>query len=181
MGRHRKPPRIKIPPASATAVPAIAGVAATVCMSSAAPAEAAVTRPPVLALTQQSTSAWTPGAFLARENALAAAHRTPLSYRVRPGDTLSSIAAHVYHNRADWPVIYWRNHRQIRWANQIKAGQVLHIPAKPARAPHAPSRLGPPAPAPSAASSGAGAAPVRGHQLRRNVSRRRLRRLCRRP
>jgi len=122
-----------------------------------------VTQPPVLAMTQQSTSAWTPGAFLARENGLAAADRTPLSYRVRPGDTLSSIAAHVYRNRADWPVIYWRNHRQIRWANQINAGQVLHIPAKPARVPHAPTRLGPPAPAPApspAPSSGAGTTPV---------------------
>jgi LysM repeat protein len=131
--------------------------------SPAAPAEAAVTRPPVLSLTQQSTTAWTPGAFLARETAIAAADRTPQSYRVQPGDTLSSIAAHVYHSRSDWPVIYWRNHRQIRWANQISAGQVLDIPAKPARTPHAPSRLGPPAPAPApapAAASGTGTTPV---------------------
>jgi hypothetical protein len=131
--------------------------------SPAAPAEAAVTHPPALSLTQQSTTAWTPGAFLAREDAIAAADRTPLSYRVRPGDTLSSIAAHVYHNRSDWPVIYWRNHRQIRWANQINAGQVLRIPAKPAHAPNAPARLAPPAPAPApapAASSGGGSAPT---------------------
>ena len=80
-----------------------------------------------------------------------------LSYRVRPGDTLSSIAAHVYHDRSYWPVIYWRNHRQIRWANQISAGQVLHIPAKPARCTgRCQSRLAPPAPAPAPAPAAAG-------------------------
>ena len=149
MGRHSKPARIRLPQGAATAAPAIAGVAVTFCMSSpAAPAEAAVTQPPVLAMTQQN-AAFTPHAVLARRRA--AASRAPSSYRVRAGDSLSSIAQRVYHDRSYWPVIYWRNHRQIRWANQISAGQVLHIPAKPARAPAAPGRLGPPpAPAPQA-------------------------------
>jgi len=68
----------------------------------------------------------------------------PRSYRIRPGDSLSSIAGHFYHDRADWPVLYWRNRREIRWADDIFAGQVLHIPAKPARIPPAPSALRPP-------------------------------------
>jgi hypothetical protein len=162
LGRHRKPPRINLPQAAATAAPAIAGVAATVCLSSSAsPAEAAVTRPPVLAMTQQSTTAWTPHAAVAQ---LASAARTPAAYRVRPGDSLSSIAARVYHDRSYWPVIYWRNHRQIRWANQISAGQILHIPAKPARVPVAPGQLAPPppvpAPAPAAAAGGGSTEPA---------------------
>jgi hypothetical protein len=158
LGRHRKPPRIKLTQAAATAAPTIAGVAATVCLSSSAsPAEAAVTQPPVLAMTQQSTNAMTPHPALARRRA--AAVRTPVSYRVRPGDSLSSIAARVYHDRSYWPVIYWRNHRQIRWANQISAGQVLRLPAKPARVPSGPAQLAPPLPALVAApaTSGGGA------------------------
>lgn len=66
-----------------------------------------------------------------------------LSYTVRPGDTLSSIAAHLYNDPAAWPVLYWANHRQIRWADDITAGQVLLVPAKPAKIPAAPGQLGP--------------------------------------
>jgi len=29
------------------------------------------------------------------------------TYKVRPGDSLSSIAARLYHDRAAWPVLYW--------------------------------------------------------------------------
>jgi LysM repeat protein len=77
----------------------------------------------------------------------------PATYKVREGDSLSSIALRLYHNRSDWPALYLRNHRHIRWADDIYAGQVLRVPAKPAHIPAAPSALQPqPAPqAPSAA------------------------------
>src|SRR3984957_13540200 len=151
LGRHRKPARISIPNAAAVAAPAIAGVAATatVCISAGtAPAQAAVTRPPEVMMTQHAAVALAPAGRHAR-----AVNRIPATYRVRPGDTLSSIAARVYGDSSYWPVIFWRNHRQIQWANEINAGQVLHIPAKPATAPGAPAQLAPPAPAPAPAAA----------------------------
>jgi LysM repeat protein len=77
----------------------------------------------------------------------------PTRYTVRPGDSLSSIAGRLYHTPAAWPVLYWANLSQIRWANVVTAGQVLHVPAKPARIPSPPAQLGPPAPRPTPASA----------------------------
>jgi LysM repeat protein len=80
----------------------------------------------------------------------------PAKYTVKSGDSLSAIAGRVYKNTAYWPVLYWANHGQIRYANVIEVGQVLAVPAKPAHIPGAPSVLGPtppPAPAPVAATS----------------------------
>jgi LysM repeat protein len=79
-----------------------------------------------------------------------------VKYTVRPGDTLSTIAGRVYHNPDAWPVLYWANHSQIRWANMISAGQVLKVPAKPAKIPSAPGEFGPaatPAAAPAEATA----------------------------
>lgn len=157
MGRHRKQSRIWLPQGAAAAAPAIAGVAVTFCMSSQAPsAEAAVTRPPALATAYGSAGTWMPHAAIVRRRGTA--QQTPRWYRVRAGDSLSSIAAHVYHDRADWTAIYWRNHRQIRWADEIRAGQVLRIPARPARPPAPPRQLDAPALAPLAGGSSAAAA-----------------------
>jgi LysM repeat protein len=72
-----------------------------------------------------------------------------VKYTVRSGDSLSAIAGRVYHNPDAWPVLYWANHSQIRWANVINAGQVLKVPAKPAKIPSAPAQLGPAAPVPT--------------------------------
>lgn len=127
--------------------------------SQASPADAATApvRPAaVLATAQQNAAAslldaWKPDTAVARRPVVT--HRSPATYRVRPGDSLSSIAERVYHDRSYWPVIYWRNHRQIRWANEINAGQVLQIPAKPAHAPAAPGQLAPPLPAPAPAAT----------------------------
>jgi LysM repeat protein len=84
----------------------------------------------------------------------------PTTYKVRPGDSLSSIASRLYHDRAAWTVLYWRNRKDIRWADDIYAGEVLHVPAKPARIPRAPRDLERTAPAaPSLPSSGAAAVP----------------------
>jgi len=85
---------------------------------------------------------------------LKTAQKPPAKYTVRAGDSLSAIARKLYNNPDAWPVLYWANHRQIRWANNISEGQVLTVPAKPAKIPAAPSQLGPasvPAPASAAA------------------------------
>jgi soluble lytic murein transglycosylase-like protein len=78
-------------------------------------------------------------------------HRAPAAkYVVKSGDTLASIAQHLYHSSDYWTVLYWANHGQIRYANEIQAGQRLTVPAKPAKIPGAPQTLAP-APAPSPA------------------------------
>ena len=174
LGCHRKPTRIQI--ARRSAVPALAGVAAVVCMSqpqafasTSAGDAAAAPAAPQSAVTAQAhqhtaslaelTSATTvPAAFRRTETETVAAARgkhaaesTETSYTVRSGDSLSAIAGHVYSNPDAWPVLYWANHSQIRWADIIEPGQVLRVPAKPARIPAAPSSLAPAAPAPVAA------------------------------
>jgi LysM repeat protein len=70
-----------------------------------------------------------------------AATSLPRWYTVQPGDSLSSIAQRFYNNSAAWPVLYWRNHDHIRWADDISAGQVLRIPAEPGEIPAPPSEL----------------------------------------
>jgi hypothetical protein len=74
------------------------------------------------------------------------------SYTVRSGDSLSKIAGKVYHKQNAWPVLYWANRDKVHWANVLGEGQVLKVPALPAKIPAAPSQLGPaPAPAPATA------------------------------
>ena len=69
---------------------------------------------------------------------------------MRSGDSLSAIAGKVYHKQNAWPVLYWANRDKVHWANMLGEGQVLKVPALPAKIPAAPSQLGP-APAPAAA------------------------------
>ena len=74
----------------------------------------------------------------------------PATYTVKPGDTLSAIAERLYKSPDYWPALYWANHAAVRYANDIEVGQVLKVPAKPAKIPAAPSALAPaPAPAPA--------------------------------
>jgi LysM repeat protein len=80
------------------------------------------------------------------------------TYTVRSGDTLSTIAKHVYNDQAAWPVIYYANRKQITDANEITAGQVLKIPAKPAHLPKAPAAFGPAAVVTTASSASSGSA-----------------------
>ena len=60
----------------------------------------------------------------------AAAHHGPGSYTVRPGDTLSAIAARAYGSAADWPAVWWANRRQVANPDLIAAGQRLRLPAR---------------------------------------------------
>jgi LysM repeat protein len=83
-------------------------------------------------------------------------HRTlPASYVVKSGDTLASIAQQLYRSSDYWTALYWANHSKIKYANEIQAGQVLAVPAKPAKIPSAPKALAAaPAPATSTSSYG---------------------------
>jgi LysM repeat protein len=88
-------------------------------------------------------------------------HRTQSAkYTVKSGDTLASIAQHLYASADYWPVLYWANHAAIPDASQITAGQVLTVPNKPAKIPSAPHELAPAAPAAATASSGQGYSPA---------------------
>ena len=71
-------------------------------------------------------------------------HRTlSAEYVVQSGDTLASIAAHLYHSSDYWPTLYSANQGKITYADEIQAGVVLAVPAKPAKIPSAPGALVP--------------------------------------
>ncbi len=57
------------------------------------------------------------------------AHQVPASYTVQQGDTLSTIAVHVYGSAADWPAVWWANRHQLPDPDVIAAGQRLQLPA----------------------------------------------------
>jgi Transglycosylase-like domain/LysM domain len=83
-------------------------------------------------------------------------HRTlPAKYAVKSGDTLASIAKHLYYSADYWPVLYQANHSKIQYSNEIAVGQVLAVPAKPAKIPSAPKVItSSPVPTTSTASYG---------------------------
>jgi len=146
-------------------VPALAGMAAAVCLAPQAQADpapdhaaqpAAATRTATIAdaLSQRGISSAELFAAVRQTNANPA---RPARYTVRSGDSLSAIAGKVYHKQNAWTVLYWANRGTIHWANMIGEGQVLKVPALPAKIPAAPSRLGPAPVAPVAAPARASA------------------------
>jgi LysM repeat protein len=159
LGCHRKLKHSQISRRLTTAaVPALAGVAAVLCMSPQAMASPLASHVP--ADHAAATGAAQPRVDLGlaqlvavSRQAAASTSAKPATYTVREGDSLSAIAGRVYHDQAAWPVIYWANHSKVRWANDISVGQVLQIPAKPARLPAAPGQLGAAAAAPVATAS----------------------------
>jgi hypothetical protein len=152
LGSHSKKSRLSR--SAKAAAPALAGVAAAVCLSPQAHAQTSapeVTVHHAAALDSASRPDVLMADLVRAKQHRSAAAALPVRYTVRSGDSLSSIAGRVYHNPDAWPVLYWANHSQVRWANIITAGQVLHVPAKPARIPDPPAELGPPAPKPAPA------------------------------
>ena len=151
MGCRSKSKRSQISRRLTTAAaPALAGMAAVLCFApqaQASPLATRVTPDHVTATDLASRVGQTPAQLLsASRQAMARTPSKPgqpATYTVRSGDSLSAIAGRVYHSQDAWPVIYWANRSQIRWANEITAGQVFRIPAKPARIPSAPAQLGP--------------------------------------
>jgi hypothetical protein len=55
---------------------------------------------------------------------------------------------HFCQDQKAWSVLYWANHSQIRWADQIDIGQVVKVPVKSAKIRSAPAT------SPALASSG---------------------------
>ena len=169
MGSHRKSSRIRLSHRlPSAAAPALASVAAAICLSPQALADppAAHAAAPHAVVAGAAHRPGPPPAQLLAEEWWAGQDKptrpsSPSWYTVRPGDSLSSIAGRVYHNRNAWPVLYWANHKRIDWANDIEAGQVLRIPVKPAKIPAAPALLGPSAP-PAAAPAVSDYAPAQG-------------------
>ena len=96
----------------------------------------------------------------------AAAHHSPGSHTIRPGDTLSQIAARAYGSGADWPAIWWANRHQIPNPDLITAGQRLALPSSLrvppwlAHAAIAATTAARPAPAAPAGAAAAPAAPA---------------------
>jgi LysM repeat protein len=146
------------------------GVAAAVALAnapafaSAAPAAQPSTRHMVVpAAARKSGAAVRSGAEVAQllsatRPAAKHAAKRPVSYTVKSGDTLSAIAGRFYSDADYWPVLYWANHGQVQYANEIQVGQVLTVPVKPAKIPNAPTVLSPapaPVPVPSTASTSA--------------------------
>jgi LysM repeat protein len=163
LGQHRKPSRIRLPqaaPAAAAAAPTLAGVAAaaflsqqvpvaplTAAASQDAPRSADLDAVFVPGMTQAQLASATRVALLSEMRQARQAKPSsafPTTYTVQPGDSLSAIAGRFYHNQAAWPVLYWRNRGEIRWANDIEVGQELRIPAEPATIPAPPAQLSPP-------------------------------------
>ena len=147
----------RLPGAAAPVVAGLAGVAAFALANP--PVTAVAARQAPAAQHSAATPAVTPALLSAIQPAAhKAGHKParkashPAVYTVKSGDTLSAIAERFYHSPGYWPVLYWANHAQVRYANEIAVGQVLKVPARPARVPAAPSALGP-APAPVRASS----------------------------
>jgi LysM repeat protein len=174
LGAHSKPSRIRVSQAAtvAAAAPTLAGVAAAICLSPQAPAQAAVLPAPTTAGQNAGHTLTLPAGYhrtpsvtellAASRNAVKEKAAAPVSYRVRSGDTLSSIAGRFYRDPAAWPAIYNANRSKIRWANVITTDEVLSIPAKPTHIPTAPKQLGPEVYAPrhAAATTDVQAAPT---------------------
>ena len=143
------------------ATPALVGMAAAFAVASTPAAGHAATQAPgrhvaaTRAWPAAAPPAWLTSLALPAATARAAARQhaaLPATYTVKPGDTLAVIAKRFYRDPAYWPALYWANHRQIRYANEIEAGQVLTVPVRPRKVPRPPSALGP-APAPGAATA----------------------------
>jgi LysM repeat protein len=166
LGQHRKPSRIRLPqaaPAAVAAAPTLAGVAAAAFLAQQVPAAPLADAAPQQTAPHSAEldAAYLPGTMSSAQLVSATRvallsemrqawqakphHAFPTTYTVQSGDSLSAIAARFYHKQAAWPVLYWRNHGEVRWANDIEVGQVLRIPAEPATIPAAPAQLSPPA------------------------------------
>src|SRR5712691_9688647 len=111
LGCHRKQSRIRLKHLLPTAtVPALAGLAATACLAPQALADPAPAQAPAQSATVADARSY---ASLAPDELLAAVKPATghtagaaraVSYTVRSGDSLSSIAGRFYHKQNAWPV-----------------------------------------------------------------------------
>ena len=61
--------------------------------------------------------------------AVAARVAQPTRYTVQQGDTLSTIARHVYGTEGDWEGVWWANRHAVADPDLISVGQSLRLPA----------------------------------------------------
>jgi LysM repeat protein len=123
-GRHSTPSQVeKVAEKAVKAAPAVAITGALVALPQAAHADVKMPAKAATVTEQAHTDA------LVRR----AAQPIPRTYTVRPGDTLSSIAAKFYHNPGRWQWIYAANRSKVGNPNSIYVGEKLTIPY------HAPS------------------------------------------
>jgi LysM repeat protein len=128
-------------------------MAAAVCLAPQAQADPAPAHAAAHSATAESTTAvdaanyagLSPAALLAlvQQATRHAQGAQPASYTVRSGDSLSAIAGKVYHKQNAWPVLYYANRDKVHWADVVSTGQVLKVPALPAKIPAAPGQTGP--------------------------------------
>jgi LysM repeat protein len=123
-GRHVTPSQVeKVAEKAGKAAPAVAIAGALVAVPQSAHAEVKTPAKATTVTEQAHTTA------LVRTTA----QPTSSTYTVRPGDTLSGIAARVYNNSSRWTWIYAANRSKIPDPNSIYVGEKLTIPS------HAPS------------------------------------------
>jgi LysM repeat protein len=161
LGSHRKTSFVRKHLLPTAAVPALAGMAAAVCLAPQAQAEPAPAHVAVRTVVTAERATVADATNYARKSTaelLAAVQQTSgkaqsakaATYTVRSGDSLSLIAGKVYHKQNAWPVLYYANRDKVHWANIVSTGQVLTVPALPAKIPGVPGQLGPAVSAPVA-------------------------------
>jgi LysM repeat protein len=160
LGAHSKPSSIRLPQGTAAvaAAPALVGVAAVAVLAPQATPVLAATTSGTSTSAHEATAPDTtglPGPASVELLAASKAANTPVAavttaaeasstkYKVRSGDSLSSIAQHFYHKASAWPVLYYNNRKELRWADVITPGEVLNIPPDPTHIPRPPGELGP--------------------------------------
>jgi LysM repeat protein len=121
-GRHTTPSQVEKVAATATkAAPAVAIAGTLVAV---APSAHAAEKVPATAAASVLGQAHT-------DAAVSKSQPATRTYTVRPGDTLSLIAARFYGNPADWPWLYHVNESKISNPNEIYVGEVLNVPTDP--------------------------------------------------
>jgi LysM repeat protein len=135
LGRHSKPPRIRLPQATAGAAgTTVAGVAAAICLSPQAPAAASVV-PSASAHHATVPPAYQRGPTPAQLLAVAkhaTAHKAGSGdrtwYTVRHGDTLSSISARYLGTSRRWQGL-WSANRKVIGGNpdKVRVGETLRL------------------------------------------------------
>jgi hypothetical protein len=146
-GRHSTPSQVeKVAAQAGKAAPAVAIAGALVAVPSAQHALAAPDKPttltaqahetahaaqkdaePTAALDSISTRSVTVSSTTTAKHS---ARVKSSHYKVRGGDTLSTIAQHFYDKATDWGYIYHENDKKISDPNLIYVGETLFIPGK---------------------------------------------------
>jgi LysM repeat protein len=130
-GRHASPSQVeKVAAQAGKAAPAVAIAGALVAVPQAQQALAATAAPGVAAIAGASAHPAAAGLTAAHAAGKASAPASH-SYTVRSGDTLSIIAARVYHDPRQWQAIYRANAGKVSNPNLIYAGERIVIPVSP--------------------------------------------------